>query len=78
MSFNVLNKTLVTSLDDAAIAAQLLINIVTPDNAYDVVAISEAFGLGISDEIKARSESMEMVQLESEENPEDAHLDEVG
>ena len=65
--FNLLNRTLVTTLDDAAEAAQKLMNVITPDNSYDIVAIAESFGLGISADLKAKSEAMEVAQLEAEE-----------
>ena len=74
MSFNLLNKTLVTTLDDAAEAAQKLISIVTPENSVEVVGIAERFGLGISQEIKTRSDAMAMAELEAEETP---NLEEV-
>lgn len=75
--FNLLNQTLVTPISSASDAAQKLLKITTPDNSCDVISIAEAFGLGISADIKAKSEAVELAQMQQAETAEKEAAEEL-
>jgi hypothetical protein len=56
--FNILNKTMTTTLDEASTAAEKILESVTPDNSIALIEACEYLGLGITAEITSKAQAM--------------------